>query len=480
MIEHGAIFTVSMVILISLLTMLSNRIRVAYPILLVLAGLALSYMPGMPHIEIEPELVFVIFLPPLLYEAAFANSWKELWKWRRIIMSFSFIVVFITATVVALVANALLPGFSIALGFLLGGIVSPPDAVSASAIMKFVKVPRRVSTILEGESLFNDASSLIIVQFALIVIGTGQFVWHEAAITFLWMIVGGAGAGLLLAILFVFLHQKLPTDHNIDIVFTLIAPYVMYIGAEAIGASGVLAVVSGGLYMSEKNLHYMDSTSRLGGINVWHNISYLLNGFVFLLIGLDLPEIRETLQADGIGLGQATLYGLAVSAVLILLRIAVAYGAVYVTQFMSHFIEVADTRHPGKGTPLLLGWTGMRGVVSLAAALGIPLLLHGEPFPQRSMILYITFIVILTTLLLQGLTLPLLISRIHFPDYGDHLPTEEAERIIANGLANRKDTDFHTRRLWLWQLNKENPKIDEELILRHIHRLDLEEELTKC
>ena len=160
--------------------MVSHRIKVAYPVMLVLGGIALSFVPGMPRLRIHPDYDILVFLPPILYEAAAANSWKELWHWRRIIGSFAFIVVFITALVVGYIANTFIPGFSVALGFLIGGIVSPPDAVSAAAIMTFVKVPRRVSAMLEGESLFNDASSLIIVKFALIVIGTGQFVWHQA------------------------------------------------------------------------------------------------------------------------------------------------------------------------------------------------------------------------------------------------------------------------------------------------------------
>ena len=194
------LFFITLVVIICLLTMLANKIKIAYPILLVLAGLALSLLPGMPQIKVEPELIFIIFLPPLLFEAAYSASWKELWKWRRIILSFAFPVVFITACAVALVANAILPGFSIALGFLLGGIVSPPDAVSAQAIMRFVKVPKRFSSILEGESLFNDASSLIIMRMALVAVGTGQFVWYQAAGSFVWMLVGGTigwtGGGL--------------------------------------------------------------------------------------------------------------------------------------------------------------------------------------------------------------------------------------------------------------------------------------------
>ena len=189
-------FYLTLVIVIVLLIMLAQKIKVAYPVLLVLAGLGISFIPGTPIVEIEPELIFFIFLPPLLYEAAWNSSWKELWRWRRIVFSFAFVVVFFTAIVVAFAVNYLIPGFSLALGFLLGGIVSPPDAVSAGAILKFVKIPKRFQSILEGESLLNDASSLIIFRFALIAVATGQFIWHQAIMDFIWMCVGGAGIGI--------------------------------------------------------------------------------------------------------------------------------------------------------------------------------------------------------------------------------------------------------------------------------------------
>jgi NhaP-type Na+/H+ or K+/H+ antiporter len=242
MIEYFTFFLVLIVVIV-LLIMLADKIKVAYPVLLVIAGLLVSLLPGMPKVHIEPELIFIIFLPPLLYEAAFVISWKELWRWRRIIGSFAFVVVFLTAMSVAFVANSIIPGFSLALGFLLGGIVSPPDAVSANAILKSVKLPKRLSSLLEGESLLNDASSLIIFRFAMIATATGQFVWYEAASSFGWMIVGGVVIGLWTAWLMMKTHKILPTDANIDIVLTLIAPYAMYLVAEELHSSGVLAVV---------------------------------------------------------------------------------------------------------------------------------------------------------------------------------------------------------------------------------------------
>lgn len=522
MLEHFP-FYLALIVLIVLLIMLGNKIKVAYPVLLVLAGLAISFIPGIPVLKIDPELIFIIFLPPLLYEAAWANSWKELWHWRRIIGSFAFIVVFLTAISVALVANSFIPGFSLALGFVLGGIVSPPDAVSAGAILKFVKVPKRMSSILEGESLLNDASSLIIFRFAMIAVGTGQFIWHEAALSFVWMVVGGIGIGLLIGLVFLKAHKWLPTDVNMDIILTLVTPYAMYIGAEAVHASGVLAVVGGGLFLSYHRHQFLSSSSRLKGENVWQSFVFLLNGLVFMLIGLDLPEIVAGLKEEGISFYQATGYGLLITLVLILGRMLAGFGALIVTKLASYFITVAD-KNPGMKAPLIMGWTGMRGVVSLAAALSIPVAIDGVPFPHRNLVLYITFVVILVTLVLQGLTLPILIKKVKLPDFNDHLPEEETEDLLREELAkeslshltqhhkselehshllqklasqwqNQLDADetviisenvksiykdiLDKQRELLLHKNKNEQRIDEEIIRRFLHQIDLEEEKIK-
>ena len=538
MIEHQLVLIIALILAICLLVMVSQRIKVAYPIMLVLGGVAMSFIPGMPRFNINPDLIFLVFLPPILYDAAINNSWKELWRWRRIIGSFAFIVVFITALVVGFIANTFIPGFSVALGFLLGGIVSPPDAVSAAAIMKFVKVPRRISAILEGESLFNDASSLIIVKFALIAIGTGQFVWYQATASFIWMVIGGAGVGVLLSYviiqsyMLIKLRKWLPMDENIDTMFTILSPYVMYISAETVEASGVLAVVSGGLYFSYRRILIVGSSSRLRSEHVFNFLISVLNGMAFLLIGLDLPEIMTGLKEDNVSLWMATAYGLLITMALVVIRMGAAFSAVHITRFMSKFITVADPRKQGYAGPLVLGWTGMRGVVSLAAALSIPLYIPGTQiaFPERSLVLYITFMVITLTLIFQGLTLPVLLKMVKLPNYDDHMPNAEAQRIIRIGMAqasldflernNMSENITHSavlnnlmnywhellesegrsegsatlydavvrdayreileeQRLWLNKLNNENERVDEELVRHFIHRIDLEERLLK-
>lgn len=422
-----------LILIILALVMLAQRLKVAYPIVLVLGGLLLSFTSGFSGISIDPELVFFFFLPPLLYEAAWQTSWKEFWRWRRVIMSFAFPIVIITSLVVALVSNALLPGFTLALGFLLGGIVSPPDAISATTIMRNVKVPKSLLSIIEGESLLNDASSLIVFRFALAAILTGQFVFREAAGSFFLVIVLGTLIGLAVGLVFYAIHRWLPTTPSIDIVLSFITPYCMYYCAEQFHYSGVLAVVAGGLLLSYKRESMLTYLSRVQGANVWSTVGFVFNGLIFLLIGLQLPGIVA--QLGDVSLYSAIGYGLLISLVLIITRLLCTFGASMFTRFMSRFIRVADP-NPGWKGPIIAGWAGMRGVVSLAAALSIPVLTNdGYPFPQRNLILFITFVVILVTLVFQGLTLPWVIRKVKLEDRYQPLSEEQQEIIIQKKLA---------------------------------------------
>jgi Na+/H+ antiporter len=513
-------FCIALVIAILLLVMLAQKIKIAYPIILVVGGLLLSLIPGLPVVNINPELIFIIFLPPLLYEAAWYTSWKDFWRWRRVISSFAFLIVLLTSLLIAVVSNAIIPGFSLALGFLLGGIVSPPDAVSATSILKQVKVPRRVTSILEGESLMNDAASLIVFRFALIAVSTGQFVFHKAAASFFVVIIAGVAIGLLIGVLYYAIHKWLPTDANIDTILTLTAPYVMYIVAEKFHVSGVLAVVSGGLYLSSRSHLFLSHRSRIRGVNVWSSLGFVLNGIVFMLIGLELPAIVS--QLGDVSLGSAIGYGVLITAVLIVCRFLCALGASVFTVFISRYITTADSR-PGWKGPVIIGWAGMRGVVSLAAALSIPIYAsEGIAFPQRNLILFITFTVILLTLVVQGLTLPMLIRWVNMddPDHYDspedqdiavrkHLADQslafldqhhsetmkdnhallqlraklETEQALPDPEAEVLQGDFRMvylqlleqQRKWLLEFNK-HPEADEDIVRRHQGILDLEEE----
>lgn len=421
------------IIIILFLVMIAEKLKIAYPIVLVVAGLILSMAHAVPTLSINPELILVMFLPPLLYNAAWQTSWKDFWKWRRVIFSFAFLIVIMTSFVIAYITSKLIPGFTLALGFLLGGIISPPDAVSATSILKYVKVPRRVSAIIEGESLLNDASSLVIFRFALIAIGTGQFVFHEAAINFAEVIVLGTMIGIGIGMVYYAILRWLPTNPNMDIVLTLTAPYVMYITAEHFHFSGVLAVVSGGLFLSIRSQTILSYRSRLRGSNVWSTLDFVLNGLVFMLIGLQLPVIVD--QLEEVSVQTAIMYGVVISLVLIVTRILSTLGASVFTVFISRYITTADSR-PGWKGPIILGWAGMRGVVSLAAALSIPVHLdNGQFFPHRNLILFITFTVILITLVLQGLTLPLVIKWVNIEDPDKYIPAEEQHFHVKKKLA---------------------------------------------
>ncbi|HSB93768.1 MAG TPA: Na+/H+ antiporter [Flavitalea sp.] len=433
MVEHFIQY-ILLILLILFLVMVANRLRIGYPIVLVIGGLLLSFTTTFSEVTIDPELVFFIFLPPLLYEAAWATSWKEFWKWRRVITSFAFPIVILTSCVIAIFASTWIPGFTLALGFLLGGIISPPDAVSATAIMRNVKVPRSVRSIIEGESLINDASSLIIFRFALAAVITGQFNLQHATIEFFQVIIMGILIGLLVAGIFYSIHRWLPTTPSIEIVLTLVTPYCMYYAAEHFRFSGVLAVVSGGFLLSNHRQSMLNYRSRIESVNVWTNLVFVLNGIVFLLIGLQLPSISQ--QLGPVALKTAVGYGLLISLVLVITRLLCTFGAVFFTRFMSNFITVAD-RNPGFKAPLIFGWAGMRGVVSLAAALSIPLLINNtEPFPNRNLILFITFIVILVTLVFQGLTLPWLIRKLKLEDKFSKIPIVQQEQIIQKKVAH--------------------------------------------
>ena len=518
------ILYILVIFVILLLTMAAQKIKVAVPLLLVPGGLLLSWIPQLSHIRIDPELIFIIFLPPLLFEAAWSISWKEMWRWRRVISVFAILIVVLTSGVVALVAYAWIPGFTLALGFLLGGIVSPPDAISATSVMRLIRVPRRLTNILEGESLLNDASSLIIFRFALAAVATGRFVFHEAVGSFVLVIILGIAIGVLVAMAYLSLHRWLPTNADIDIVLTLTAPYVMYIAAESFHFSGVLAVVSGSLYMSRRNYQYRSSRSRLRGSNVWTTIAFVLNGLVFMLIGLELPEIIRTLGT--VSLTQAIGYGVLITFVLIVGRLLCTLGSSVFTVWVSRYITTADNR-PGWRAPLVFGWAGMRGVVSLAAALSIPFALpDGRDFPQRDLILFITFVVIVLTLLIQGLSLPWLIRKMHLEDRDYPLSPEEQDlevrkqltahsldfldghfpgKIDSNPLLTQLRGRFHTdndqlqhqsvevreeykeiylkllkdQRKFLLGLNK-SLETDEEIIRKYQTIVDLEQEKLMC
>lgn len=430
MLKDGLLLIVSLLFVVSMLAMLSDKLRISYPIFLVIAGLGIGVIPGIPTISLDPDIVFIIFLPPLLYSAAWYTPWHDFWRMRRPIGLLGFGLVLCTALAIAWFSNWLIPNFSLPLGFLLGGIISPPDAVAATSVLQNLRVPKGAVTILEGESLVNDAASLIVFRFALAAIFTGKFLLWKAGVDFLLVIFMGILIGLAVAHIAYAIHRWLPTTSSIDTAITLISPYLMYIAAEHFHYSGVLAVVSGGLFLSYRSHDILSYDSRLQSQSVWNVLIFLLNGVVFILIGLQLPVIIHGLGEYS--LKEAIWYGIAISVVTILVRLVWVYPGAYLPRMLSKKIRREPS--PGWRPIFLVGWSGMRGVVSLASALAIPLTLSsGENFPHRNLILFITFCVILSTLVFQGLSLPLIIRWLKIEVKGN----EEEERLaIRLRLAN--------------------------------------------
>ncbi|MEZ0607197.1 Na+/H+ antiporter [Fibrella sp. WM1] len=476
--QQTLLLCLSLLVLISVVVTVGQRLRIPNPIFLVISGLLISFIPGVPRIEIESELIFLIFLPPLLYEAAWFTSWHDFWRWRRIIITLAFGLVIFTAFAVASVSSILIPGFSLALGFLLGGIVSPPDAVAATSVLRTVNVPKRLLSILEGESLINDASSLTVFQFALAAMLSGTFVMQTAVVSFLWVTFGGIGIGLAVAGVFYAIHRWIPSPIRISILLTFILPYTLYLAAERVHVSGVMAVVSGGLFMANQRDVILNHSARLQSISMWATVVFALNSAVFILIGLELPVIIAGL--DGYSPYEATAYALLITLVVILTRIFGAYVSAGFTWLVGRVMPtaVAET-NPGWRAPTIVGWAGMRGVVSLASALSVPLTLtNGTPFPHRNLILFITFVVILVTLVFQGITLPLVVRWVRYEDTDSTLSEDEQESIIRiklldvalKRLSTEYDGDVAANELI--ENLKSRLETDRQLTSQRLHSLD--------
>lgn len=406
-----------LILSVSFLVVIAKKLRIAYPIFLVIAGLAISFIPGIPGVHIDPDLVFLVILPPILYDAAQNSSWKALWKWRRIITVMALGYVLVTATAVAWVSTMLIPGFTLSQGFLLGAIISPPDAAAATSVLQYMKLPKGMVAILEGESLLNDATSLTVFRFALAAIASGSFTWYHAAGGFVLVALSGIAIGLVLGLVFYAIYRWLPTTSNLDIAFSFVLPYLIYLTAEELNSSGVLAVVSGGLFIAYKNHYVLTHSSRLKSNAIWPSIVFILNAVVFFVIGLQLPDIISSVK--GLDKMDAMRIALIITVVVIVVRLFAGWGSAWFTKFISRYITVAQA-NPGWRNPTLVAWIGMRGVVSLASALSIPLTLNsGQPFPNRNLILFITFVVIVMTLVVQGFSLPWVVKWLkpeRFPD----------------------------------------------------------------
>jgi Na+/H+ antiporter len=402
---------------------LANVIKVPYPITLVLGGVAIGLIPGMPSVELEPEMVLLIFLPPLLYGAAFFTSLRDLRANARPIALLSIGVVFATMFAVAVVAHAVI-GLGWAESFVLGAIVSPTDAVAPAEIMRRLGAPRRLLTIVEGENLTNDWTALVLYSVAVAAVLSGTFSLGEAAVRFVLSGVGGLAIGLAAGYVIRFVRSRID-DPPTEITISLLSGYAAYLPAEQLGFSGVIAAVTVGIYMGWHTPQLTTAVMRLQGVSVWEIGTFLLNAVLFLLVGLQLPNVLEAV--DGYSGAELLVWGALVSAVVVGVRLAWQFTTPYVVRALDRRASQRERRTSARER-LIVGWAGMRGSVSLAAALAVPLQTDaGAAFPNRELIILLAFAVILVTLVGQGLTLGPLIDRLGVCNDGQ----EEREETLA-------------------------------------------------
>jgi len=421
-----------LLIAIAAVGIVAKRSNVPPAILLVLTGVGLALVPGLPAVRLAPELVLLLVLPPLIYSSAVAMSWREFrFSLRPISLLAIGCVVF--TTVAAAAAMHWLLGWSWPVGFVLGAIVSPPDAVAPLAIARKMQLPKRILVILEGEGLANDATALILYRFAIVAVSAGAFSFGRAAGDFGVIIAGELLWGIAVGWLMLRLRRWV-ADAQIEIVLSILTPYVAYWPPQHLGGSGVLATVVAGLYVSWNGLSMISAATRLQGVFFWDVLVYLIEGIVFLMTGL---QARTLL----VGLGTYSLSALAGSAavvtvVVILARFVWIYPATYLPRWLFSAIARKDPSPPWQW-PFVLGFTGVRGIVSLAAALAIPLTMDsGRPFPDRDLILFLTFAVILVTLVGQGLMLPAVIRLLGLANTSDQeLHADRTEELTARRLA---------------------------------------------
>jgi len=430
-----------LLVVITGLAEITSAIKIPYPILLVLVGIGIGLIPHLPMIKLDPEVVFLIFLPPVLYAAAWATSWPDFKAAKRPISLLAIGCVLFSTCAVAWITHTFIPGFGWAEAFVLGAIISPPDAVAATSATKGLGMPRRVIAILEGESLVNDATGLIAYKYAIAAVISGTFVLWEAGLQFLWVAGAGIIVGLITGQLFLWIHKITPNNPTTDTTLTFLAPYIAYLSAEAFHLSGVLAVVTAGLFLAWHSSEIFSQQTRLQANGTWDTVLFILNGLIFIFIGLQLPFILNSMHQYSFW--DLVVYGGIVSLTVIIGRIIWVYPGTYVPRWLSKKIRITEPR-PSPKVVTIIAWSGMRGIVSLAAALALPLTINGtEPFPHRNLIIFITFTVIFSTLVLQGLTLPHLIKWFGIKSDGrEHEEEHQARLRIASSVIEHIEENY--------------------------------------
>ncbi len=462
---HGAQFVLLVLLLfVAAFAALARKLQTPYPIVLVVAGLLLSFIPAVPKVTLDPDLIFLVVLPPLLYAAAWVTSWRDFSHNLVSISLLAFGLVGFTVLGVALAGPWLFPGFDWRIGFVLGAAVATTDAIAATSIAKRIGLPKRIVDILEGESLLNDASGLLALEFAVAMVVHGQTPTFTGGLLRLaYLTIAGIASGWLLARIAEWFEHRID-DGPIEIALSFLIPYAAYLFAEEIHASGVLAVVAAGLYLGHKSSQLFSPNVRLQATAVWESLTFILNGFVFVLIGLQLPSVLAGVRE--VGPQKLILYSAVFSLLLILLRLLWTFPGAHVAYFVRRHLFHQDEPTPSARQIFVVGWTGMRGVIALAAAVSLPqTLADGSPFPHRDLIVFLTFTVILVTLVVQGLTLPPLIRILGVAQPpGAKCEEREARRLVLEAAQAR-----------LEELRKNDPagfaEVYDDLEQHYKHRL---------
>jgi CPA1 family monovalent cation:H+ antiporter len=473
------------------LEVLARALRVPLPALLVGAGLAVALTPGIPRPELDPEAVFLVFIPPLLYWTALTSSMRDLKRYFASISLLAFGLVLATTAAVALVAHALIPELTWASAFVLGAIVSPPDPVAAIAVTRYLPIPKSITTILEGEGLVNDATAIVTYLMSVRAAVSGTFSLPEAGLTFLKAGVGGVAVGLAAGVIVAALRRRIGKAPTVEATISLLTPYLAWIPAESIGASGVLAVVAVGLYLGRIGPRIVSAQSRLQSMYMWRMITFLLEGLIFLLVGLRLPLAFENQGAHT--LGQLVLYAMIVSATAIVVRLIWVFPGAIAARFLAYpftrRIELPNWRNV-----FFLGWAGIRGGDSLVIALSLPYLTaSGAPFPGRPIIIFLTFVMIVVTLVVLGLSLSPILRLLRLEGDGEHAREEgearkrmfEAARgaLVAKvsgpgGFVGKALEVVTAQRIQLITL-RDDGVIGDDVMQKLQHELDLEEVLLE-
>lgn len=422
----------------------SRKTVVPYPVLLVVGGLILALIPGMPAISIRPELVFLVFLPPLLYWESLTASVTEFKINARPIAMLAIGLVLVNTCLLALIAHAVIHGMTWPAAFVLGAVLAPTDEVAVSEVASRFALPRHVLSVLEGESLINDAVSLVAYRMALAAAVTGAFSLGRGCVQFLVVSLGGVAIGLAAGWIVGRVRSWIPEDPPVENTISLVTPFAAYLPAELLGVSGVIAVVTIGLYLGRLGPKLVSSRTRVEGGAMWGMVTFLMNGLLFILTGLELRHIRE----DPLHTPTFTVLGYAVIlfGAVVAVRFVWVFGVSYAPWVASRLAGRTHARPTWKSR-VVVAWVGIRGALSLVAALAIPIVVTGgRPFPDRSLIIAVSFYVILATLVLQGLSLPWLVKALHFPGDSKHAREEARARLAASRAGLRRLEREHIAR----------------------------------